>query len=302
MDIKNHFHQEGYTIVRKLIDQKLILNVLESLQLFINSNNYYYTQSSHSWVKSSKISREGFLIDSIQSPTRQKNCGPLQNAVKELLSCLEISEILKEINGSNVFINWQNMLFDRSTGTVDHADTWYLDTKPRGQMIAAWIALEDINESAGRFFVYPKSHKLNIIKNINEKINDHYLYANFIEEFVKEKNLEKYAPVMNKGDVLFWHPFTIHGSLSQKDEKYSRKSLTAHYHPVGLGRIETAENEKKINKYIKKMRPTLNPSIFFDNCDPSDFRFNNISFIKWLFKKILRKNLKSVIMDRELIK
>ena len=58
MDIKNHYHEEGYTIVRELIDQKLILNVLESLQLFINSNNYYYTQSSHSWVKSSKISKE----------------------------------------------------------------------------------------------------------------------------------------------------------------------------------------------------------------------------------------------------
>jgi len=302
MSIKKQFYDEGYVIIRNLINEELITNILDSLKKFKKKNVYYYTQSSHTWVKSSKTNREGFLIDSIQSPTKQRNCGELKYAAEKIISCKEISEILQEISESRRFINWQNMLFDKSTGTIDHADTWYLDTKPRGNMIAAWIALEDIKEAAGRFFVYPKSHKLNIIKNINEKINDHYLYANFIEEFVKEKNLEKYAPKMNKGDVLFWHPFTIHGSLSQKDAKYSRKSLTAHYHPVGLGRIETAENEKKINNYIKKMRPTLNPSIFFDNCDPSDFRFNNISFTKWLLKKILRKNLKSVIMDRELIK
>ena len=32
-----------------------------------------------------------------------------------------------------------------------------------------WIALEDINELAGRFFVYPKSHKLNIPENNGNK-------------------------------------------------------------------------------------------------------------------------------------
>ena len=75
---------------------------------------------------------------------------------EEIISCNKISNVLQEILESNKFVNWQNMLFDRSTGTIDHADTWYLDTNPRGKMIASWIALEDINESAGRFFVYQK--------------------------------------------------------------------------------------------------------------------------------------------------
>ena len=193
------------------------------------------------------------------------------------------------------------MLFDKSTGTIDHADTWYLDTNPRGNMIAAWIALEDIHKSAGRFFVYPKSHKLNIPENINKTIKDNYLYAKFMNKFVKENNLKKFAPAMKKGDVLFWHPFTIHGSLSQTDNKYSRKSLTAHYHPVGAARIDSAENQKNINSYIRNMRPSSNPHIFFDNDDPSDFEFTYISFSKWLIKKIFKKNnnLISSIMDRE---
>ena len=213
-------------------------------------------------MKSSKTTKEGYLIDSIQSPTKQRNCGKLKLAAEDIISCQEISKILQQISESSNFINWQNMLFDKSTGTIDHADTWYLDTKPRGKMIAAWIALEDIEETAGRFFVYPKSHKLTIPENINKTIKDNYLYAKFIDIFIKENNLIKFAPAMKKGDVLFWHPFTIHGSLSQRDNKYSRKSLTAHYHPVGSGRIDSAENINQINSYIKKMRSSSNPYIF----------------------------------------
>lgn len=304
MNIKETFHEQGFIIIKNLIKEQHINNVLKSLENFKKENKYYYTQSNHSWVKSSKLSKEGFLIDSIQTPTKQKNCGQLKFAIEDTISSLDISKILQEISGEEKFINWQNMLFDRSTGTIDHADTWYLDTKPRGKMIAAWIALEDIQESAGRFFVYPKSHKLNIKENINQKIKDNYFYSKFIDEFVKKNKLKKFMPIMKKGDVLFWHPFTLHGSLSQKNNKNSRKSLTAHYHPVGLGRIESAESQKKIKKYIKKMRPSKNPDIFFDNDDPSEFEFTTISFLKFLIKRILQKNKIPIsnIMDRDLIK
>ena len=180
------------------------------------------------------------------------------------------------------------MLFDKSTGTVDHADTWYLDTKPRGQMVASWIALEDINESAGRFFVYPKSHKLNIPENINQKIKSNFEYVNFINQFLISKKLNKYAPELKKGDVLFWHPFTIHGSLSQKDPKYSRKSLTAHYHPIGAEEQELQNLKKKLIDTLESC-VNQNQCIFFDNCDPSDFQFTTISYTM-VDKKSLEKN------------
>ena len=301
MDIKNIYNEQGFIIIRNLINEKYISEVLNSLEIFKKKNTFYYTQNNHNWVKSGEVTKEGHLINSIQSPTKQNNCGRLKLDIKEIIASVEISKKLQEINGSERFVNWQNMLFDKSTGTIDHADTWYLDTKPRGQMIAAWIALEDINESAGRFFVYPKSHKLNIPENFNQKINSNIEYVKFINQFLVNQKLERYAPEMKKGDVLFWHPFTIHGSLSQTDSKYSRKSLTAHYHPIGSGRIATAESKREIKRYLRKLRKSKNPSIFFDNCDPSDFEFTTISYTKWLIKKLLRKKVisKSSIMDRE---
>jgi phytanoyl-CoA hydroxylase len=43
-----------------------------------------------------------------------------------------------------------------------------------------------------------------------------------------------HAPALKKGDVLFWNSRTVHGSLETTDERYSRKSLTAHYLPSDL--------------------------------------------------------------------
>ena len=303
MDIKKFYNEKGFVVVKKLIPEEIILNVNNSLEIFKKSNKYYYTQSNHTWVKSNKLSKHGYLIDSIQSPTKQKNCGDLKLAVEDAISSRQISEVLENISGKKEFINWQNMLFDKSTGTLDHADTWYLDTKPRGEMIAAWIALEDIHIDAGRFYVYPESHKLNIEENITNKIKDHYEYAKFINGYIKKNNLKGYAPPLKKGDVLFWHPFTIHGSLNQKREFYSRKSLTAHYHPVGSQRMDSAENYNLVKKYIKKMRKSSNPAIYFDNADPSNFEFTTISFSKWILKRFLLngKDLRRSIMNREIL-
>ena len=303
MNFRKIYNENGYLIVRNLIKEDLISKVLESLEDFKKKGNFYYTQSNHTWVRSSKTSEEGFLIDSIQSPTKQKNCGKLKIDIENLICSKEISKVLTKLTKVDKFINWQNMLFDRSTGTLDHADTWYLDTIPRGQMIAAWIALEDINQKAGKFFIYPKSHKLNIRENVSKEIKDHYEYAKFINDYIKLNSLKKYAPELKKGDVLFWHPFTLHGSHQQKSKGYSRKSLTAHYHPVGAKRIDSAETQDMVERYMKKMRKSSNPFIYFDNADPSDFQFTTISFAKWIIKKFLFKNqdLRRAIMNRNIL-
>jgi phytanoyl-CoA hydroxylase len=50
----------------------------------------------------------------------------------------------------------------------------------------------------------------------------------------EEEHLDQIvAPAMAKGDVVFWNSSTIHGSLPTQDERFSRKSVTAHYVPEG---------------------------------------------------------------------
>ena len=140
------------------------------------------------------MTNQGFLIDSIQIPTKQWSCGNLSKEIIKLISCSEISKIIEVLSNFKYFINWQNMLFDKSTGTVEHCDNWYLDTKPRGLMIASWIALENIHEDAGRFFIVPKSNHLDIPQNTNNTISDNSEYAKYIINYMKDKGLKRFAP------------------------------------------------------------------------------------------------------------
>ena len=43
--------------------------------------------------------------------------------------------------------------------------------------------------------------------------------------------MEIRAPKLNKGDVLFWNSWTIHGSLKSNSKTSSRRSITNHVIP-----------------------------------------------------------------------
>jgi phytanoyl-CoA hydroxylase len=148
----------------------------------------------------------------------------------------------------------QNMFFDKSTGTIEHQDHYYLDSNPPGQMTAAWYALEDIHEDAGCFFVLPGSHKGKVIERArNSDFLDHDAFVKEIGELIEEGRYEYRSFSISKGDVIFWHPYTIHGAYNNKDPRYSRKSLTAHYYPSHLKSLYCTKSPN--------LRASVNPKV-----------------------------------------
>jgi phytanoyl-CoA hydroxylase len=133
------------------------------------------------------------------------------------------------------------MLFDANTETPPHQDWWYLDSVPNGNLIAAWIALEDIDEHAGRFFVIPESHRVRL--HDTEKTMPHSDWLVRVRRYFDDHRAQVAAPALKKGDVLFWNSRTIHGSLPTVDRNYSRKSLTAHFLPseMSFGNLFTTK-------------------------------------------------------------
>lgn len=297
-----HFYElNGYCVYQGLIRDHLIDDVLNDLQSVKGSRRRYFTQSTHTWVRLNNLSEYGFLNESIQTPTKQPSLGPLCGSVRQLIASTSVSGALAELSDYAYFINWQNMLFDKSVGTVDHADTWYLDSSPKGLMIAAWIALEDIDPDSGSFFVVPGSHRIPIAQNDRNVLADHYHYARFIKDFISEHGLQRVSPRLRKGDVLFWHPNTIHGSHGQQDASKSRKSVTAHYHPVGLGRAGHQETPAAIKQILQRMQPTDNPFIFLDDFDPPAFQFYYKSRLRFYVKRFLGQRPDgSVLMNRDI--
>ena len=129
ISLRDRYLENGYVVVRGALPEALLGAVVEELDRFKRQKRLYFTQSTHSWTWSRALTSQGFLIDSIQSPTKQWTCGRgLRRAVTEVICSQYISKMLTEISGFDYFVNWQNMLFDKSAGTADHADTWYLDT------------------------------------------------------------------------------------------------------------------------------------------------------------------------------
>ncbi len=127
----------------------------------------------------------------------------------------------------------QSMYFEGNPATWPHQDTYYLDAEETGRMTAAWIAVEDIAPGAGRFFVYPKSHLIDMVKNGGDFdiAFNHDRYKKLVIKVIRDHGLECRAPALQKGDVLFWAAKTIHGSLRTTQPHLSRSSFTAHYIP-----------------------------------------------------------------------
>jgi len=294
---KDFYIENGYIVFKKLISHQKIDYLLDEFDNFKNNGSIYYSQSHHNWRSCKEDTDDfGLLECSIENFTDLFWAKKLRKLGLEILLSDEINECLSSISDSNEFAMWQNMFFDKSVGTADHFDSWYLDTDPPGNLVGAWIALEDIDGNGGSFHIYPKSHTVDF--------SDTYfmVHDDFLKFSKKEKN--KFAKVelkINKGDVVFWHPNLLHGSSLQNISGCSRKSLTAHYFPVthkktiggfkGTISDATAESYKsEVKKQLRMMKTfgykiatKKNKLIFFDSLRGYiKFKLNFRNGVRWL--------------------
>ena len=288
---KNYYLENGYVIFKSLISDEKIEKILFELKRFKESNRIYYSQSEHNWRKIRKdLDSNGLLECSFENFTDLPWAKDLSKAGREILQSQEILFALRKLSDFPEFCMWQNMFFDKSTGTIDHIDTWYLDTDPMGYLFGAWVALEDIDGRGGVFHVYPKSH---LSLNKSWKNISHEEFINWSK--VESQNFEKKPLLLKKGDLLLWHPSLIHGSTLQKEKGYSRKSLTAHYYPInflrgGGGKNSIMDNiyEKKLIKEKSSMRSYSYP-IMARSSRREITKFATIGIIKFIFSALLNK-------------
>ena len=231
-DYKEFYEENGYVVFKQLIPENKIDKILFALEKFKHKKLPYYSQSIHNWIQP-ELDSNGFMVESMENPTRLLFNAGLGKSSKDILLGEEINKALSMINPKfNNFVQWNNMLFDKSVGTIEHTDAYFLDTHPSGNLCAAWVALEDIHEKSGPFRVYPKSHKLFLDKTYEgESLEQHFIACS---NYIKSAEFE--LALLKKGDVLFWHPSLIHGAFEQEDSNFSRKSLTSHYYPLGVSK------------------------------------------------------------------
>ena len=150
---------------------------------------------------------------------------------------VELNKILTILLGKKVKL-FQSINFLKGSQQKAHSDSLHMTTFPYGNLIAVWIALEDINEDCGPIEYYPESHKLPYVLNQEYKnIGSRYKlgaksygdYEEHIEDLLVKGNLEKKTFVAKKGEILIWHANLLHGGAKVINTKSTRKSMVLHY-------------------------------------------------------------------------
>jgi phytanoyl-CoA hydroxylase len=248
--LRDYYDREGYVVVRDLVDHSSCDRMRAAFDDEVKPfGGYIYRQASANPERHVRT-ESGFMLNSILNihavdprffPTFRARgadlitSAPLQAAVRAILG--EAGKIV------------QSMYFEGNPSTWAHQDTYYLDSERLGLMAGVWIALEDIAPGAGRFFIYPRSHLIDLALNRGSMsiASNHAGYKELVIDIIRKHRLECRAPALRKGDVLFWNSKTIHGSMETTQPERSRSSVTAHYIPQSTRFLQYQTRIKPLN-------------------------------------------------------
>ncbi|MDO8794667.1 MAG: phytanoyl-CoA dioxygenase family protein [Vicinamibacterales bacterium] len=233
------YDRDGYCVVPRLIQPDAITALLDEYQRTILPSRARFFRQSARWERN-RMSAAGFVANPFMGiHTFDHPDGPASPAagfarlVRNVLCAPAVRDVLSDLTSTARHSLVQSMLFDLNGETEAHQDWYYLDSLPGGHLLAAWVALEDIREEAGRFFVIPGSQTVEfLVEGDARQLNA--LYLPTVRNYVQTHTARISSPALQRGDVLFWNSGTVHGALPTRTTSYSRKSLTAHYLPEGF--------------------------------------------------------------------
>jgi len=227
---QEYYATHGYYLFRGLIPEALIDQVLARYaQDILPSDRPMFRQTSNRWEPHRRTPL-GYMEQSLRDIHGYLDFPEFSAVVRQVMAAPEVLQALTQLTGSSEHRVMQTFFFDLNAATPAHQDWYYLDSYPSGHLLAGWFALEDIEEEAGRFYVLPGTHRMDLELNAQEQVMNHN-YQKKMMDYVEAQRDKIVAPAMKKGDVLFWNSGTIHGALPTINPRFSRKSMTAHYLP-----------------------------------------------------------------------
>jgi len=257
--IRDYYLENGYVVVRNVIPKELCRVAMRTFEEQLKGfRGHLYRQPSSGKAETHKFTKYGHVENSILNvhDLRSTQFGAFKANSLQVLTHENLQNALKTILGEPGALV-QSMYFEGNPSTWPHQDTYYLDSEKIGSLVAAWVAVEDIKPGAGRFYIYPGSHKIDIKKNGGDFdiAFNHERYKSLTVSVIEKHNLKLHAPALRQGDVLFWNSKTIHGSLPTTQFEHSRSSFTGHYIPESHRFLQFQSRIKKFrNQMVNKMR------------------------------------------------
>lgn len=231
-DVRTLYEADGWVHVPQVVPADRIDALVEAYrQDVLPSSKRFYRQTSDRY-EGNRVDEYGHVLNSFLDPHDYRSLPAFRQSVLDVLFAEPLLAAVGAATSSDRVHLMQSMLFDKNAETVPHQDWWYLDSVPNGRLAGAWIALEDIAEEAGRFFLLRGSHHVLLHDDLRSLRHDAWLAL--VSAHVAANPEAVVAPAMRKGDVIVWNSRTIHGALPTRDQRLSRRSLTAHFLPADL--------------------------------------------------------------------
>ncbi len=154
----------------------------------------------------------------------------------------DMLELLSALMGREAVL-FQSINFLHGSQQPTHSDSIHMTTFPLGNLIAIWVALEDILPGSGELHYYPGSHLLPYFMNADyDNVGTRWkigpkpysAYEDMLQQKIKSAGLTKQSFLPKKGDVLIWHANLLHGGEPVTRAEASRKSVVYHYFGKGV--------------------------------------------------------------------
>lgn len=236
-------HNSAEILPQKESFKTLPKNIQESLLPW--SEQGYATL--HGFFSPSQIDAVNSEVDRIVA----ENKADYRNNKNKIMFAIHQSDIIKKMGEDKQLSNILNLLMDKPVDLFQsinfrsgsqqrsHSDSIHMTTFPFGNIIACWVALEDITTDSGPLHYYPGSHKLPYIMNKDfDNVGSKWAfgsknygdYENRIAEEMEKNAFEKQVFLAKKGDVFIWHANLLHGGEPVTNPNSTRKSMVLHYY------------------------------------------------------------------------
>ncbi len=254
MDSAARFDAEGYLVRRALVDPSICAALMERFVRDIKPSTARFQRQATSRPEAHNTSRDGHVTNPLLN--LQSLCtdqyGAFVEAFEAAVSSQGLQSELRSLLGADP-VAVQSMYFEGSRGNDVHCDTHFIDAHPAPGLIGAWVALETIPTEAGRFFVYPRSHRLDVDfgPEVAASYRDFDKQASAVvgaytgdkvpsvsaaararvalQTLIERAELEQETPALSAGDVVFFSSRTLHGSHRPARPAPTRHSMTAHF-------------------------------------------------------------------------
>lgn len=248
--IRAYYQEHGYAVVRRLFTAQCCNGFRALWHSEVKPYPGFLYRQASAEVEKHVRNAQGWIMNPILNP---QSVDPRRfprfraYAASQLLSDGALNAAFADLLGDTPKIV-QSIYFEGNSVTWEHQDSYYLDSETTGEMVGAWIALEDIAARAGRFFICPGSHRIALEPHAvhNSIATNHDRYITSVVAKIRETGLSIRAPLLEQGDVLFWNAWTIHGSLDTQDARCSRSSLTCHAIPYGKRLLQMQSRMRKM--------------------------------------------------------